>query len=136
MKDLDYGLIYGLADKISHAVSIILGFVAIMLVIWLTVVTAVDVLYLSWPVMQGTLERKFDGKQFGGLRLLSDDARDAVVEAAAHGTSAAVIYLKKRIITYLFAAFLLYLVITGGSNIRAIVEKGVVGILKAMGLIS
>lgn len=136
MKDLDYGLIYGLADKISHAVSIILGFVAVILVIWLTVVTAVDVMYISWPVMQSVMERKFDGKKFGGLRLLSEDARNAVDEAAANGTSATVLYLKKRMITYLFAAFLLYLVITGGSNIREIVEKGVVGILRAMGLLA
>lgn len=135
MKELNYELMYGLAEKISSAVAIILGFIAVILTLWLGIVTAIDMMYISWPVMQDVLERKFDGKKFGGLRLLSEDARSAVEEAASSGGSAPMIYLRKRIVTYSVAAVLLVIIVTGGTDLRNIVANSVVNMLKALKII-
>ena len=133
---LDYELIYGIGDTIFKAISIIFGFLIVFILLYLMLVTTMDVVYLTFPVIQEKLRDYFDNKKLFGLKLLSDDAINSLEEAHTNpDQNVWVIYLKKRVITYLVSAFLLYLLYNGGADISKLVASNVIRILKALKLI-
>lgn len=135
-KDLDYELLYGVASTISSFVGFLLGLLAVILVYYLTIVTAVDLIYMSFPSFAELINRKFDHKETGGLHIISEDARKAVEESQISDKPAALIYLKNRALTYIVAAILLVIIVTGGQDLRTIVANIVIRILNAIGFIA
>lgn len=134
MKEYDYEMLYGFTSTITNVVAFILGLLAWFLAAFLTIVTAMDVLFLTYPIFQDYMIRKFDHKKMNGIRLVSEDARLSLEESHSSGEHPLVLYLKKRIKTYLFAATLLVIIITGGDDLRMFIVDMLLRLLGALGI--
>ncbi len=134
MKEYDYEMLYGFTSTITNVVAFILGLLAWFLATFLTIVTAMDVLFLTYPIFQDYMIRKWDHKKMNGIRLVSEDARLSLEESHSSGEHPLVLYLKKRIKTYLFAATLLVIIITGGDDLRMFIVDMLLRLLGALGI--
>lgn len=134
MKEYDYEMLYGFTSTITNIVAFILGLLAWFLAAFLTIVTAMDVLFLTYPIFQDYMIRKWDHKKMNGIRLVSEDARLSLDESHSSGEHPLVLYLKKRIKTYLFAATLLVIIITGGDDLRMFIVDMLLRLLGALGI--
>lgn len=134
MKEYDYEMLYGFTSTITNIVAFILGLLAWFLAAFLTIVTAMDVLFLTYPIFQDYMIRKWDHKKMNGIRLVSEDARLSLEESHSSGEHPLVLYLKKRIKTYLFAATLLVIIITGGDDLRMFIVDMLLRLLGALGI--
>lgn len=134
MKEYDYEMLYGFTSTITNVVAFILGLLAWFLAAFLTIVTAMDVLFLTYPIFQDYMIRKWDHKKMNGIRLVSEDARLSLEESHSSGEHPLVLYLKKRIKTYLFAATLLVIIITGGDDLRMFIVDMLLRLLGALGI--
>lgn len=121
-------------STITNVVAFILGLLAWFLAAFLTIVTAMDVLFLTYPIFQDYMIRKWDHKKMNGIRLVSEDARLSLEESHSSGEHPLVLYLKKRIKTYLFAATLLVIIITGGDDLRMFIVDMLLRLLGALGI--
>lgn len=134
MKEYDYEMLYGFTSTITNVVAFILGLLAWFLAAFLTIVTAMDVLFLTYPIFQDYMIRKWYHKKMNGIRLVSEDARLSLEESHSSGEHPLVLYLKKRIKTYLFAATLLVIIITGGDDLRMFIVDMLLRLLGALGI--
>lgn len=134
MKEYDYEMLYGFTSTITNVVAFILGLLAWFLAAFLTIVTAMDVLFLTYPIFQDYMIRKWDHKKMNGIRLVSEDARLSLEESHSSGEHPLVLYLKKRIKTYLFAATLLVIIITGGDDLRMFIVDMLLRLFGALGI--
>lgn len=134
MKEYDYEMLYGFTSTITDVVAFILGLLAWFLAAFLTIVTAMDVLFLTYPIFQDYMIRKWDHKKMNGIRLVSEDARLSLEESHSSGEHPLVLYLKKRIKTYLFAATLLVIIITGGDDLRMFIVDTLLRLFEALGI--
>lgn len=134
MKEYDYEMLYGFTSTITSVVAFILGLLAWFLAAFLTIVTAMDVLFLTYPIFQDYMIRKWDHKKMNGIRLVSEDARLSLEESHSSGEHPLVLYLKKRIKTYLFAATLLVIIITGGDDLRMFIVGMLLRLFGAFGI--
>lgn len=134
MKEYDYEMLYGFTSTITNVVAFILGLLAWFLAAFLTIVTAMDVLFLTYPIFQDYMIRKWDHKKMNGIRFVSEDARLSLEESHSSGEHPLVLYLKKRIKTYLFAATLLVIIITGGDDLRMFIVDMLLRLLGALGI--
>ena len=115
---------------------------AVMLITGLmTLNTAFDIAYIAFPVIRGKM---IDSKNSGGamakknadgstsLRIVTDEAQFAVEQATTQngGGNAMATYFKKRILSYILLAIMLFILLTG--NISLITDLAV---KVAMGLI-
>lgn len=137
--ELDYSMLYAVKDNTELIVSKALGFFVIFITVGMLIVTACDVLYIVNPVIRC----KFDAwdmsgrnpKRVGKLRLVSMDARDAMIKAntEATGVSPVKIYIGKRIGRYLICALLLALCLNSYNDVVRIITKIVLDILNGLG---
>jgi cytochrome b subunit of formate dehydrogenase len=134
VKEYDYEMLYGFTSTITDVVAFILGLLAWFLAAFLTIVTAMDVLFLTYPIFQDYMIRKWDHKKMNGIRLVSEDARLSLEESHSSGEHPLVLYLKKRIKTYLFAATLLVIIITGGDDLRMFIVDTLLRLFEALGI--
>lgn len=134
MKEYDYEMLYGFTSTITDVVAFILGLLAWFLAAFLTIVTAMDVLFLTYPIFQDYMIRKWDHKKMDGIRIVSEDARLSLEESHSSGEHPLVLYLKKRIKTYLFAATLLVIIITGGDDLRMFIVDTLLRLFEALGI--
>ena len=134
MKEYDYEMLYGITVMITNVAAFILGLLAWFLAAFLTIVTAMDVLFLTYPIFQDYMIRKWDHKKMDGIRLVSEDARLSLEESHSSGEHPLVLYLKKRIKTYLFAATLLVIIITGGDDLRMFIVDMLLRLFEALGI--
>lgn len=134
MKEYDYEMLYGFTSTITNVVAFILGLLAWFLAAFLTIVTAMDVLFLTYPIFQDYMIRKWDHKKMNGIRIVSEDARLSLEESHSSGEHPLVLYLKKRVKTYLFAATLLVIIITGGDDLRMFIVDMLLRLLGALGI--
>lgn len=133
MKNYDYEMLYGFTSTITDIVAFILGILAWFLAAFLTIVTAMDVLFLTYPIFQDYVIRKWDHKKMFGIRIISEDARLSL-EQSADGSHPLAIYIRKRLKTYLFAATLLVIIITGGSDLRMFIVDALLRLFEALGI--
>lgn len=134
MKEYDYEMLYGFTSTITDVVAFVLGLLAWFLAAFLTIVTAMDVLFLTYPIFQDYMIRKWDHKKMNGIRIVSEDARLSLEESHSSGEHPLVLYLKKRIKTYLFAATLLVIIVTGGDDLRMFIVDTLLRLFEALGI--
>lgn len=127
---VDFDWINTASNVIDHVFSIIFGFAALFIVVFMTVITTLDVVYITIPLVREKIREKgWDGsndtKRF---RLISSDARVAYEECAIEaGKMPIMIYLKKRFKTYVLCTIILVIILgfsqTMIAGIRGIVIK-------------
>ena len=105
-------------DAVSNFLSIFLGLMVYAIVIWLPIITAIDMVYLTMPATRDKFPKKAVGDDTK-VRFISKDAYTALNESEWTGgeKSAVSIYLRKRIKTYVIVGSLLVLLVTGLWNV-------------------
>lgn len=125
--------------------SIIIGIIAWAVVCGMSVFTALDICYIAWPVFRnkadsvkesggiGTKVNKSTGETM--LRFITDDAQYAVQQCnIENGKSPWGIYLKKRIVSYIMLAIILFILITGQVDLFINIAMNFVsGIIEMLG---
>lgn len=117
-------LLSGLSDGISY----VLGIIVTLTTLGVTIFTALDVLYMAYPVFQdncnqqvqsgsGPMSKKNKKTGESELRFITHDAQTSVSESVETGKNVYFLYLKKRIVTYLALAVALFILLTGNMNI-------------------
>lgn len=118
---------------IYDVIGFILGLITFFIVVGVGLITALDIAYITIPMFQDKVRaEKWDGSRGYKVRFISNDARDAVDEAATkmNGKTALGIYLRKRVKSYMICGVVLYICIVGSSTIVPIIANIVLQILK------
>lgn len=136
--DVKWDKLMELQENIENIVGFLLGLIAFAIVVFTTLVTACDILYLTFPPFQqfahkmnwdGTIDEK-------KIRLISPEARDANIEAATRttGQSVIAIYMRKRFKMLTIATSVLVIILVGHNIVINFIVNLVVGFLKAFWL--
>lgn len=126
-------------------ISLVVGVLVTLVTVGMTVFSALDICYIAFPVFRNKCE---DAKTNGGggmvktsangetkLRFITDEAIQAVSEATTDGNKSAwAIYFKKRVMSYILLAIVLFILMTGNiSLITGIALNIVSGIMNVLG---
>lgn len=135
----------GLVDGLKGPISTFLGILVTFITVGMTVFTAFDMCYIAFPVFRGKMdEAKSNGtkgvtrtnnKGETKLNFITEDAQFAVIsaETAQTGQSAFLIYFKKRVVSFILLAILIFILLTGNINILTnIGVKLASGVLEAI----
>lgn len=125
---VDFVMLNNVIQTIADVIGLILGIIAFAIVMLMTLITAIDVCYITIPMFREQARIKnWDGGNKYGLSAISKDAYNSVVEAFTEGPSSNAYilkkYLGKRIISYAIAIGVLFIVVGGMDYIRDIVEN-------------
>ena len=141
-KDIPYEVDFEtvrMVQKITgDIVGTMLGIAAGFIVIGLFIITVLDICYMMIPPLQEVIRGKgWDGAVDNGskFRLVSKDAIHSVREAYVSGRSALLYYLGKRLKTYVIAAIILFVIVSGSKIIVDLSVKLVSGLLKLLKII-
>lgn len=127
--------------------NILLGLITTIVVLAMSILTALDLCYIAIPAMRNFMSDKAaegnaavakkDGNGGVKLRFISDEAQYAVEQAANNqGTSPWGTYFKSRILSYIFLAVAMVILLTG--NITIITDlivklvSGIMGVLQGL----
>ncbi len=119
---------------VDNITGLILGAIAYCIAVLLTLITALDIAYITIPIYRDRIQAlRWDGTKSRHLRAVSRDAVAAVEEAETvkTGKSPLSLYLVKRAKTYIVSVFILALILGGMSYIKGIVMKVVLTFMKA-----
>ena len=125
---VDYiGLMEGLGT-IGRITSIVLGLLVVTIVIFMPIVIAVEVCYINFPVFRDGYDKmggRLQGRGKEALGFVVMDARIAVEQAQTQkiGTSANLIYLKRKMKYIFLGMFSLALILGPGEMLVAIALK-------------
>ena len=128
-------------------ISLVLGFMVILITTGMTIFSAFDLIYIAFPPFRNSCEEAKQtasangkgnamAKNSGGqtkLRFVSDDAVFAVTstETAQTGKNPFIVYFGSRLISYIVLAILLFILLTGNITIFTdIAIKAVSGVLE------
>ena len=126
-------------------ISLILGLMATLVTIGMTISSAIDIAYIAFPVFRNKCE---DAKAQGtgamvkkgsngetSLRFVTDDAQYAISQGTIEsGKSPWTIYFGRRVFSYIVLAIILFILLTGNiSLITDIALKVVSGIMDVLG---
>lgn len=141
----DTGTAANLTAGLQGPMRTFLGILVVFITVFMTVFTAFDLCYIAFPVFRGKMdEAKANGTRGvtktnkngeTKLTLITDDAQYAVVasETAQTGQNAFVLYFKKRVVSFIVLAVLIFILLTGNINILTnIGVKLASGILQAI----
>jgi len=134
------------ADTLSGLkpfITTILGVICYIAILAMAVFTSFDVCYITMPVFRGKMESKAaqggmgtrESKATGERKLavITDDAIQAVEEAANSGKKPMVVYLKKRIGSYIAIAVVIYLLMSGNiSLLVSLALKAISGVMRQL----
>lgn len=120
-------------------ISVVVGIALIIACIMVAFFSAMDIIYLAWPVFREKAETSSKSEGMSISRFISDEAKFAVKKAStdANGRSVWGIYLPKRMVAYIGLGLALYILFTG--NITVIVSlalkfaSGIFNALKMLG---
>ena len=121
---------YGLLSGFTGVIRVLLGIIVVIVSVGMTVYSGFDLCYIAFPVFRNSCEAAKQGHGGGmmgnmavkqgkngenQLRFVSDDAQYAVTaaETVATGQNPFIIYFKKRFVSYLVLAVLLFILLTG-----------------------
>lgn len=135
MENLNYEFMYGSFGTIINIVGWLFGIIVLMIVVYVSLVTSIDIVYITVPIFRGRLKKMYDGRTLGGLKFISADVIESVDESYTSGQSPLLIYLKKRIVTYIFMAITLAILMTGGDGILDFVSNIVYRLMRAANII-
>lgn len=124
-------------------ITTILGIICYIAILAMAVFTSFDVCYITMPVFRGKMESRAAQGGMGTresratgerkLAVITDDAIQAVEEAANSGKKPMVIYLKKRIGSYIAIAVVIYLLMSGNiSLLVSLALKAISGVMRQL----
>lgn len=131
-----YSLYYSGLDFMGRFFRLVFGFLVAIIIILLFIGTALDIMYLTIPIVQSSIDKLLDGSRLGGFRLLSKDAVLAQEESASSGRHVLFCYLKNRLWMYIISTIVIYLMIMGPTEIVNYLWNFVKYFLKAFGLLT
>lgn len=140
--DIDFGVLSPLVDALVGFGTMAFSVLSVILVVYMALVTTFDIMYITFPMIQSMAsKRNLDGSlDISGLkfRVISRDAYNAVqekysIEGSGRGLykSALLIYLRKRLKTYLVLAVVLAIMFNGFNVIVLIISKLLTPLFKA-----
>ena len=132
--DIDFGVLSPLVDALVGFGTMAFSVLSVILVVYMALVTTFDIMYITFPMIQSMAsKRNLDGSlDISGLkfRVISRDAYNAVqekysIEGSGRGLykSALLIYLRKRLKTYLVLAVVLVVMCNGFNVLVLIISK-------------
>lgn len=143
----DVGAGVAVMSGMQGFITMALGVIAYVAIIGMAVFTAFDVCYITMPVVQSKFNDMGSkggagtrGSKAGGgggdrkMALITDDAINAVSEGSENNKNPLGLYLKKRIVSYIAIAIVLYILLSG--NIAVLVNlalKAVEGLINQLG---
>lgn len=144
--EADVGGAYGLMSGFFGPFKLFLGILVTLITVGMTIFTGFDLCYIAFPVFRGKMD---DAKANGTrgitrtdsktgetkLNLVTEDAQYAMVAAdtVQTGQNPFVIYFKKRVVSFIVLAVLLFVLLTGNINILTnLGVKLAAGILQAI----
>ena len=119
-------------EGFKPTIELILGAMVILISIGMTIFSAFDICYIAFPTFRNTCE---NAKQTGQgvmasnktnpqtgeakLRFVSDDAQYAVAssQTVETGKNPFAVYFKKRIVSYMLLAILVFILLTGNITV-------------------
>ena len=131
---VDYTVIKKANSIVSNIVGGALGFVAVLIVIALPLITALDILYLTSPMFSELARRyKWDNTEQRVFRVVSLDAVKAYEDASVDiGKMPITTYLKRRLPTYIISMAILTFIMVGNDSIIALSQNIVTSIIKVI----
>jgi len=127
--------------------NMFIGLLTTLIAIGMTIFTAFDIAYIAFPVVRekcedakisgkGTMTKQGKNGQTE-LRWVSDDAQFVVSECSVeNGRSPWWLYFKRRIVSYIMLAIILFILLTGNiqliTNIVLNVVSGIVEVLQSL----
>lgn len=140
--DIDFGVLSPLVDALVRFGTMAFSVLSVILVVYMALVTTFDIMYITFPMIQSMAsKRNLDGSlDISGLkfRVISRDAYNAVqekysIEGSGRGLykSALLIYLRKRLKTYLVLAVVLVVMFNGFNVLVLIISKLLTPLFKA-----
>lgn len=126
-------------NTIYDVVGFIAGVIVVLITVSLTVITALDIAYITLPTFRSfARERRLDqskgtAEEKGKYRLISSSARLAVErQAVSQGKETAlVMYLKMRVKAYILVGIMIYISIAGTNVLMPLAIKITRGIINA-----
>ncbi len=119
-----------IGDGFKKSFQVFLGLIVTLITVGMTIFTATDLCYIAFPVFRGKMdEAKASGTpgitgrntKTGEttLRIVTEDAQYAMVAAdmANTGRNPFLIYFKKRVVSFVVLAVLLFILLTGNINV-------------------
>lgn len=114
---MNWELIYVVLGGIGRLYSKLYGITIPFVNVLLTVTTVYDLAYICIPPIQYISYKAFNGKRFGGFRLLTRDLLNAYEEGTSTGKNVSLIYLRRRASFYLYVVGIYYVVLGAGPSI-------------------
>lgn len=130
-----YTLYYSVLEFFGRLWGLAMGLLVAIILLYMFVITGLDILYMTTPIFQSTMDKMLNGKRLGGFRLLSKSALLSLEQSGQTGEHPLLLYVKKRLKDYIIAAIVVYLLIVGPKPIIDILWNIVSPILRAVGLL-
>ena len=121
----------------QRLISLATGTLVMIVILMMAFFTAMDIAYLVFPIAKEKMDSagqsghkltSSQNKSTGEskFRWVTDDATNAWNEASETGANAVFLYLKKRLISYIAIAVVLFILMTGNL---AVIINGILGVL-------
>ena len=136
-----------LLSGFAPIISLVVGVIVVLVTMGMTLFTAFDIAYIAFPVCRNKCEeQKMNGTGYNvkkdssgnvSLRFVTDDAQYAVSEGTIeNGKSPWGIYFRKRIMSYILLAIVLFILLTGNismiTNIALNIVSGIMNVLSGL----
>ena len=136
-----------LLSGFSPIISLIIGVVAVLTTMGMTIYSAFDIAFIAFPIVRLNFEDQLmEGKGYNvkktangqpKMRFVTDDAQYAVRQGTIeNGKSPWSIYFRKRIMSYIMLAIMLFILLTGNisliTNIALKVVSGIMNVLSGL----
>ncbi len=141
--DVDFGLLTGVVEAIRYIASYLMGLVGVFIIIYMTIITVIDIAYITIPAFQDTCrDRNWDGSQDMEkvrFKLISRDAYNAVEKAVIkrrdgkYGNTI-LIYIGSRIRMYFIGGIVLSVMVLGTEPFMNVIRNLFEPLLKGLGI--
>lgn len=136
-----------LLSGFAPIISLVVGVIVVLVTMGMTLFTAFDIAYIAFPVFRNKCEeQKMNGTGYNvkkdssgnvSLRFVTDDAQYAVSEGTIeNGKSPWGIYFRKRVVSYVLLAIVLFILLTGNismiTNIALNIVSGIMNVLSGL----
>lgn len=147
----DTGTATTILGGFSGIINTFLGIMIVLITLFMTVFTALDICYIVFPAVRGWLDNSY---QSGGvnakknadgstsMRLITDEAQYAVKQfdmganGQGGGGNPMTTYFKKRVLNYLVLSIMLFILLTGNitllTNLAINVVSGILEVLTSI----
>lgn len=112
-----------IGDAARGVINTVMGILAWIAMVGIGIFTALDICYMIIPTLHATLEELAMNKGTTTKdghpkpRFISQDAVNAYKEGIENGKNILILYLKKRVVAYIAAAIVIYMLMSGRITI-------------------